>query len=220
MISLFVGFDERESVGFHVFQYSLLKHATKPVACTPLSNLGLAEGSNHFTYSRFMVPYLMGFRGHAIFADGSDMLMLGDITELAKHYDKSKAVQVVKHPDYQSTNARKYIGTEMECDQTNYPRKNWASVMIINCNHSAWFAMTPKFLETCDKLELLQLRYFDDAEIGELPPEWNVLVDEGQDDSSAKILHWTQGLPSFPHYRNSRRSKDWFDYHDALFKNG
>lgn len=220
MINLFVGYDQREAIGLSIFQYSLLKNCTKPVAITPLGNLGFEEGSNTFTFSRFLIPYLVGFRGHAIFCDGTDMLMLGDLQELNKLLDKSKAVQVVKHPPYRSTQDRKYIGTEMECAQSNYERKNWASVMIINAGHSAWFGMTPKFIETCDKLDLLQLRYFEDKEIGELPPEWNVLVDEGQDDANAKILHWTQGIPSFAHYKNSRRSKDWFAYHDKLFQNG
>lgn len=220
MINLFLGYDQREAIGFQVFCHSVIKNTTKPVAITPLASLGFEMGSNAFTFSRFLVPYLMGFGGHAIFCDASDMLALGDMQELNKLYDKSKAVQVVKHPAYKSSSARKYIGTEMECDQSNYERKNWASIMLINSGHSAWFGMTPKFVETCDKLELLQLRYFEDKEIGELPPEWNVLVDEGQSDDNAKILHWTQGIPSFAHYKNARRSKDWFEYHDKLFQNG
>jgi hypothetical protein len=80
--------------------------------------------------------------------------------------------------------------------------------------------MTPTFIEKCDKLDLLQLKYFEDSEIGELPSEWNVLVDEGQADDNAKILHWTQGIPSFAHYKNARRSKDWFEHHDKLFQVG
>jgi len=51
-----------------------------------------------------------------------------------------------------------------------------------------------------------------------LPPEWNVLIDEGQDDKDAKILHWSSGIPMFPHYQNSRRSKDWFTEYNSMIE--
>lgn len=210
MINLFCGHDEREAVGWHVFAHSVIKHASKPVSIHPLTSLGLPEGSNNFTISRFLVPYLMGFCGRAIFADACDMLMLSDVAELDALFDPKYAVQAVKHGDYTSQHERKYIGTEMECDQSNYPRKNWASLMLINCAHSAWFAMTPKMLSMADPIDLLQFKFFEDKEIGALPPEWNVLIDEGHERQGAKVLHWTAGLPTFKHYRNARASKDWF----------
>lgn len=216
MIKLFCGYDPREAVGFHTFQQSVMKRASKPVAFIPLSSMGLPDGSNNFTLSRFLVPYLCGFRGHAIFMDACDMLMLGDVAELDALYDDAYAVRVVKHPDYESQHVRKYVGTELECDQSNYPRKNWASVMLINCEHSAWEGMTPDLIKRCKPLELLQFHYFAKGEIGELPKEWNVLIDEGQSDAEAKILHWTAGIPTFKHYQNARRSADWFSEHGAI----
>ena len=213
---LFCGFDERESPGFHVFVSSVLKRATKPVAIHALASMGLPEGSNSFTLSRFLLPWLMGFKGHAIFVDASDMLMLGDVSELDALYDKKYAVQVVKHDDYSSQHERKYIGTEMECAQSNYSRKNWASVMIVNCEHSAWFGMTPNAITLKSPMQLLQFQEFLDSEIGELPKEWNVLVDEGQELNNAKILHWTAGIPTFAHYKNARASKDWHAQFDSM----
>lgn len=220
MMQVFCGWDEREAVGFHVFAHSLIRRASMPVALVPLNACGLAQGSNAFTLSRFLIPYLLGFKGHAIFLDGSDMLCLADILEMEKLFDKSKAVQVVKHPSYTSQAARKYVGTNMEADQSNYERKNWASAMIINAEHSAWFGMTPKAIELSEKLDLLQFAWLRESEIGGLPPEWNVLVDEGQDSAEAKVLHWTNGIPGFAHYQNARRSKDWFNEHKALNNDG
>jgi hypothetical protein len=179
MIDLFCGYDKREAVGFHTFCASVMERASKTVSIHPLAAMGLPEGSNSFTISRFLVPYLMGFRGRAIFADACDMLMLADVAELDSLFDAKYAVQVVKHGDYTSQHERKYIGTEMECDQSNYSRKNWASLMMINCEHSAWFAMTPKMLSMADPIDLLQFKLFEDKEIGSLPSEWNVLIDEG-----------------------------------------
>lgn len=217
-INLYCGFDEREAVGLHVFAHSVIKRASKLVWFTPLSSMGLPQGSNTFTLSRFLVPYLSGFKGHAIFADACDMLMLGDVAELDSLLDPRYAVQVVKHPEYRSQHERKYVGTEMECEQTTYARKNHASLMLINNEHSAWFAMTPMVISMAEPLDLLQFRYFKDSEIGALPPEWNVLVDEGQESEGAKLLHWTNGLPTFKHYRNARCSADWFAEFDSMTK--
>ena len=207
MIRLFCGYDARESIGFHTFVHSVIKRASVQVSFIPVSGLG---GSNAFTLSRFLVPYLSGFTGRAIFMDASDMLMLADVKELADCFDPACAVQVVKHPDYQSQHERKYIGTQMECDQTNYRRKNWTSVMLMNCDHPAWIGMVPEVIKSATPIHWLTLSNLKDREIGELDPAWNVLIDEGQDDTNAKVLHWTAGVPTFKHYQNARRSKDWF----------
>lgn len=218
VIRLACGYDHREAAGFSVFASSVIRRATKPVSITPLASMGLPMGSNTFTLSRFLVPALMGFTGRAIFCDASDMLCLGDISELDSLFDGDKAVQVVKHADYDSQHARKYVGTAMECAQSNYSRKNWASVMLMNCAHPAWRGISHQQLAGRPKLHFLQFQNLLDSEIGELPTEWNVLVDEGQDTGGAKVLHWTAGLPSFKHYKNARRSQDWFKELDSAME--
>ena len=216
MIPLFCGYDPREAVGYHTFVSSVLKRASEPVAFTALSSMGLPEGSNTFTLSRFLVPYLCEFKGHAIFVDACDMLCMGDVAELWALRDDRYAVQVVKHPDYVSKHKRKYIGTEMECDQSNYPRKNWASVMLINAGHPAWQGFTPEMIARVRPLDLLTFGIFPVELVGALSQEWNVLVDEDQQVQAPKLLHWTAGIPTFLHYRNARHSRDWFAEHEAI----
>ena len=217
MINLFCGFDQREAIGFHVFCASVIKRASVPVRIVPMTAMGLTGGSNSFTLSRFLVPHLMGFEGRAIFADACDMLLLADLAELDSLFDPSFAVQVVKHPAYVSEHERKYIGTEMECDQTNYPRKNWASLMLMNCGHPSWKKwFRPEQIAQRTAGSLLEFEYLDDVEMGSLPPEWNVLIDEGHPREGAKLLHWTAGIPTFKPYRNARASKDWFAARDEL----
>lgn len=210
MIRLFCGHEDKESAGFHVFVHSVISKASVPVSIIPLASMGLPTGSNSFTMSRFLVPWLCGFKGRAIFADASDMLMLGDIAELDRRFDDRYAVQVVKHPDYETCNPIKYIGTELECKNGDYPRKNWASLMLFNCAHPAWCGSGPMDLSTRPALDALQFQNCLNVDIGDLPACWNVLVDEGQDDTDAKLLHWTAGIPAFAHYANARRSADWF----------
>jgi hypothetical protein len=216
MIHLFCGYDAREAIGFHVFVASVLQRASVPVAIHPLDAKGLPAGSNSFTFSRFLVPYLMGFKGHAIFADASDMLMLADIAELDALFNPGYALQVVQHPDYSSRHARKYVGTGMECDQSNYDRKNWASLMLINCEHPAWGISNPLRIRQMAPLDLLQLRFALSAEIGTLDSKWNRLVDEGHPVESAAVLHWSSGIPGFTHYANAPGAEHWFEQRSAM----
>jgi hypothetical protein len=204
MINLFCGYDKREAFGWHLFVQSVLDRTSEPVAIHRLDSCGMQHGSNAFTMSRFFVAQMMGYKGHAIFADASDMLCLGNIAELDAMFDPRYAVQVVKHY-YMTRNPIKYIGTKMECQNLDYPKKNWASLMLINCEHPAWQQFHPEM----DRMIALQFVLFNDAQIGELPSEWNRLVDEGQKVEGAKILHFTAGLPMFPHYEHAPGAGYW-----------
>jgi hypothetical protein len=217
-IQLFAGFDEREEVGYHAFCSSVIQHATVPVSITPLSlqmvsrlyGAGHRDGSNGFIYLRFLIPYLCQFQGWAIFCDGADMVMDADIAELAKLYDPFKAVQVVKH-DYKTKNQRKYIGTQMESDNADYPKKNWSSVMLINCSHYAWRQMTPERVAQMPGSFLHRFEFIsEDRLIGELPKEWNWLCDEYGANEEAKLLHWTAGIPGFQYYKDAPMADRWF----------
>lgn len=209
MINLFCGYEAREAMGFHVFVSSVLARASTLVRIVPLASMGLPQGSNAFTLSRFLVPHLMNYQGRAIFADASDMLMLGDVADLDALFDDRFAVQVVKHPTYQTQHKIKYRGTALETINTDYPRKNWASLMLINCEHPAWKASSPLAIATANRLGCLQLRNVPDSDIGELPDCWNRLVDEGQAVDGAKLLHWTAGIPGFAKYRDAPGADLW-----------
>lgn len=131
--------------------------------------------------------------------------MAADIAELDSLFNPEFAVQVVKHPDYKTRHKTKYRGTSMECPNSDYPRKNWASVMLINCEHPDWVAATPEILARVSPAEMLGLLWTDS--IGELPAEWNCLVDEGQ--PAGKLLHWTAGIPGFQAYSGARFAELW-----------
>lgn len=216
-VQLFAGFDEREEVGYHAFCSSVIQRATVPVSITPLSlgtvqriyGAGHRDGSNGFIYLRFLIPYLMGYEGWAIFCDGSDMLMRADIAELWEQRDPYKAVQVVKH-DYRTKHQRKYVGTSMEADNADYPRKQWSSVMLINCSHYAWRDMTPTKVASMTGRYLHRFEFIDDDRIGDLPKEWNHLVGEQDENPDAKLAHFTLGVPGFPNYKDSEHAGEWF----------
>lgn len=208
MIRLFAGYDEREAVGFHTFLSSVIRRASAPVAITAVQDTELTDGSNAFTYARYKVAEMCGFEGWAIFADACDMLCLGDIAELWALRDERYAVQVVKHV-YRTRNPLKYLGTSMQCPNVDYPRKNWSSVMLINCAAPEW-----RLCEDGTKAHLFT--GFADDRIGALPSEWNCLVDEGQPHEDAKLLHWTAGIPGFSLYNAAERAADWHAEHEFM----
>lgn len=211
MIRLFSGFDTREEAGYHTFVSSVIHKASKPVSITPLHMPMFPQGTNAFTYSRFLVPWLCDFRGHAIFADGCDMVMNADIAELEALFDPAYPVQVVKNT-YKTKHPLKYIGTDMMCPNRNYERKNWASLMLINCEHPQWAGMTPETVEVmaAAPMSLLQFKW-GNLTLGELPKEWNWLADEYGVNHDAKIIHYTAGIPGFPKYADTPMANYWFD---------
>lgn len=85
----------------------------------------------------------------------------------------------------------------------NYPRKNWVSVAIFNCEHPAWQSVE------ATGFSLLELKFLPDELIGELPDEWNRLVDENQSVDGAKMMHWTAGVPAIDHYRDAPGAGSW-----------
>jgi len=210
MMNVFVGFDPRESIAFHVFSNSILRHSSRPVSITPLALKNLegytenhSDGSNQFIYSRFLVPSLMNYKGWALFADG-DMLMRSDITQLFELCDNTKAVMVVKH-DYKTSREVKYLGAPNQ----NYPRKNWSSVVLWNCSHELNKNLTPEFIEKSTGAELHRFTWLPDELIGELPIEWNWLPDEFGENPDARLLHFTLGTPCFFQSSNEPMSNEW-----------
>lgn len=210
MINIFIGYDPRESVAYHVCSNSIIRQATSPVAIMPLALNSITayrethtDGSNQFIYSRFLAPFLMNYEKWAIFMDG-DMILRDDIAKLWALRDESKAVQVVKH-DYKTSRSIKYLGSRNE----NYPRKNWSSVILWNCAHPANRILTPSFVEQASGSELHRFSWLGDEEIGALPVNWNWLPDEFGSNQEAKLLHWTLGTPCFIDFSVAPMSEEW-----------
>ena len=209
-IPIFIGYDPRESIAYHVCANSIIRQSSMPVAITPLAlnnfkeyNETHTDGSNQFIYSRFLVPYLMGYHGWAVFMDG-DMIVRGDIAELWELRNNTCDVMVVKH-DYQTKMTEKYLGSKNE----NYPRKNWSSVILWNCSNHPNKRLTPEFIEKSTGAELHRFTWIADERIGELPKEWNWLPDEFGPNLNAKLLHYTLGTPCFHEFATTPQGDEW-----------
>ncbi len=217
LLNIFIGFDQKEAIAYHTFVQSLIEKSSVPLSIIPLAENNLnfyneshSDGTNKFTYSRFLIPYLMDYNGWAIFVDG-DMVCLSDIKELISYFDPKYAVSVVKH-DYKTKQKLKYFGQKNE----DYPRKNWSSVIIWNCSHPKNKQLNPSFINNKEGSFLHRFKWLNDQEIGDLPKSWNWLAIEYPEKNNLKLIHYTLGTPCFKDYANTSLSEFWKKAHQNL----
>jgi len=209
-LRIFIGWDSREAECADVLAYSLRKHATIPldIRFLKLSELDFDRPldplqSTEFTYSRFLVPYLCNYEGKAIFMD-CDMLCLGDLKELDDLAMSQYALRVVKH-NHQPTEKLKMDGKI----QTVYPRKNWSSLMIMNCRElTLW---TKEVVENMSGAYLHRFKDIPDEKIGDIPKTWNTL---DWMDETTKLIHYTKGGPWFEQWQDHPYGAVWLKYRD------
>jgi hypothetical protein len=201
VIRIFVGYDPREAIGYPVFCSSVMARTDEAVSFTPVRGEKTPESSTSFNYGRFDVAEQCGYRGWAIWAE-CDMLARADIAELWAMRRIDYDVMVVKH-DYRTRHPVKFLGQKNE----DYPRKNWSSLMLINCAGAAWQRM--RHHKGWTGPELHRLAFLNDARIGALAPEWNHLVGEYAPNPQARIAHFTIGLPCWQPYDAWEFGGEW-----------
>jgi hypothetical protein len=205
MIRIFVGYDPVETIAYHVLCHSILRRTMSPVSLSPIGNgtmppelwrRGRGEhDSTEFSNARFMVPRLCEYEGWAIFMD-CDMLCMDDIAELWAQRDDSKALLVRKHGHQDvDPGQKKFLNNE----QASYDRKNWSSLMLINCAHPHWRRIDAN---NDPGLDLHQFVGLKESDIGEIQGEWNTLLQPGHDFVESSLVHFTLGGPwhGWAHY--------------------
>ena len=218
MMRVFIGFDSAEEVAFGVLSHSIHARSSQPVSIAPVKlgqlggvfdRLANALQSTEFSFSRFLTPYLAGYEGWAVFMD-CDMVMLEDIARLWELRDERFAVQVVKHVHVPKEDV-KFLGHA----QTKYEKKNWSSVMLMNCARCK--ALTPEYVNTATGLELHQFKWLGDDElIGALPARWNHLVGYDPPDPGAALAHFTIGGPWFEEFADCEFADEWRREREAM----
>ena len=210
MLRIFIGWDSREAECADVLAASLRKHSSIPldIRFLKLSELNFNRPhdplqSTEFTYTRFLVPYLCNYQGKAVFMD-CDMLCLGDIKELDDLNMTGLALRVVKH-DHRPLAKTKMDGKV----QTAYPRKNWSSLMLFNCEKlKLW---TNELVETQTGAYLHRFQDIPDEMIGEIPKTWNTL---DWMDENTKLVHYTSGGPWFEECKDHPCGAVWLEHLD------
>lgn len=215
-LRIFIGWDSREDLAFQVCRRSLEAHSSIPLNIYPIRQFEMRErglfwrapdslSSTEFSFTRFLTPYLANFRGWAVFVD-CDFLFRKDIAGLLDYRDPTKALYCVQH-HYLPEETVKMDGRI----QTRYPRKNWSSLMWINCEHPLVKNVTPEIVNNETGLNLHRFSFLNDEAIGSLPTTWNYL--EGwhsrADCEDPAAVHFTRGGPWLDDYNGVEYGGEW-----------
>lgn len=235
--SIFIGFDPREADAFAVACASIASRLTIPIPTYGLvlsdlqasglytrpTDVRVSPGgrrqlidvlsrradydgamSTEFAVSRFLTKFLAR-EGLALFLD-ADMLARRNLARAFEAVEATpgKALYCVKH-DHRPTETVKMDGQA----QTQYPRKNWSSFFIIDCDHAANGALTLDLINTMPGRDLHRFCWLADEEIGDLGPEWNHLVGHSPPIADPAVVHFTDGVPSMAGYENVAFADEW-----------
>ncbi len=217
-VPIFIGYDSRIAVASDVLTYTIKKHASRPVDINLLKIQDLyAQGlfrrpldplqSTEFTYSRFLVPFLRGYNGKALFID-NDMVCFSDIWEILDLPMDDYAIKLVKHVHEPK------VTVKMDGKvQSAYPRKNWSSMMLMDCSKLGCWTLDA--VETKPAPWLHRFEPIPDEAIGELPAGWNVLDEDYT--PGTKLWHMTTGAPYFDKYADMLHAGVWYKaYYDMV----
>lgn len=223
--SIYIGWDPREANAFGVACRSLQRHLSEHI---PIHGLRLealtAQGlyrrplehragimwdllsdapmATEHANARWLVKHLAK-EGWALFMDG-DVLVRGDLTPLFDGLDPGKALYCVQH------HFDPPAGVKMDGQlQTRYARKNWSSVMAINCDHPANEALTLDLINSVPGRDLHRFCWLDDDLIGSLDPAYNFLVGHSDLGTDPIVVHFTDGIPDMPGYENVPFANEW-----------
>lgn len=225
-IPIFIGYDHRERAAANVLIDSLYQNSSFPISVTPIVTKQLELNGFHsrsreirqstsFSFTRFLVPYLMGYDGWAIFMD-CDILCKGDIQKLWQLKNDKYAIMCVHH-NHQPMDDKKFLGEK----QSSYPKKNWSSVMLMNCSKCK--ALTTDYVNNASGLDLHRFNWLgNDNLIGKIDESWNYLVNVQAKEKfeKATLIHWTLGGPWFSEQRkqNDPFAKEWFNAREEASK--
>lgn len=211
VIRVFVGTDRSQQLAVPVLEYSIKRHTTAKVEVIPMLDLPVPRPKDPrngqrtgFSYSRFCIPKLAGYKGRAIYMD-ADMIVFNDIRELWNiPFDGAKVViqQEVKFEE-QTTSK---IGAPKK-------RKKQCAVMLLDCERLDWDIENIVAGFDDGKYDYEQLMYDlcilneDEIKYG-VPFEWNSLEHWDQD---TRLLHYTDVYTQPWTAVGNKLGSIWFD---------
>lgn len=206
VIRVSIGTEPKQRIASEVLKASIVRRTSRRVefteSWTPAGWHHLMEvapeirNGTRFSTWRWMVPYLYGNHGKAIYLD-ADQVVLTDIAELWDALDSGAAFAAV-------INAIGIFGKK-----TPEPNKVQTSVMAMNCRQCEWHPI--KLLRECQSgrltyRALMQAEWLPRDRIQELEPAWNHF---GIKRADTKLLHWSH-VKSQPYRDHTHPTADVF----------
>lgn len=189
-VRVFVGADESQLIAARVLEHSIREHTSEVVRVAPMLDVQPPRPRKRenrprtvFSFARFMIPQLTGYRGRAIYLD-ADMQVFGDIREL---WDAP------------------FDGHHVLCTRQDEPPARWnnsawfhpgpqMSVMVLDCGALQWDveeivndldAGRYSYADLMFRLCIVPPERLDDT----LPVSWNHL--ERYEPGVTRLVHYT-----------------------------
>jgi lipopolysaccharide biosynthesis glycosyltransferase len=219
-MKIYIGYDDQFEENIDVQIHSLLKHSSIKLDIHLLKIKELThllwrkkekKQTTDSAFTRWLVPYLSDYKGWSLYMD-SDMFCRNNIEEVFNLKDENKSVMVVKNNFFHEQ--KKKFNNKI---QSNYSRKNWSSFILFN--NSKCKVLDLEYVNKAKGLELHQFKWLNDEQIGELPKEWNYLVEIDHSKIKVKNVHWTLGGPWFKTKECVEYCEEWKETKLYLQKN-
>jgi hypothetical protein len=212
---IFCGLDESQIVAARVLEYSIRKHATRPVRFYPMLDVPTPvprdpknRGRTGFSFARFHIPQLSGYKGRGLYVD-ADMQVFRDISELWDiPFDGAKVMCTFQadRPDQWKDAAYFHPGRQMSVMMLDCERLDWDINDIVGGLDEGRYSYEDLMFELC---------VVDESEISDaLPPRWNHL--EHYEPGETSLLHYTV-VPTQPWKNDANPLRDiWHpDFEEA-----
>jgi lipopolysaccharide biosynthesis glycosyltransferase len=191
IIRIYVGVDRSQFLAVPVLEYSIKRHTTAKVEVIPMLDLPVPVPQDPrnsqrtgFSFSRFCIPKLAGYKGKAIYMD-ADMLVFKDIRDLWDiNFDNAKIIVQKEVKSHDETLNK--VGAPKE-------RKKQCAVMLLDCEKLDWnIEGIIQGLDNCeyDYSQLMtEFCILDESEVKYgVPFEWNSLEHWDKDTC---LIHYT-----------------------------
>jgi lipopolysaccharide biosynthesis glycosyltransferase len=217
---IFIGADRSQALAVRVLEHSIKRHATVNVDVIPMLDLPIREPKDlknaqrtGFSFSRFCIPKLAGYRGKALYLD-PDMLVFKDIRSLWEiPFDGAKVV-IQKEVKHEIETTRK--------DGAPQKRQKQCSVMLLDCERLDWDV--DAIIDGLDRGDydyetlMNDLIILKDEEIKYgIPFEWNSL--EFYDENTC-LIHYTDMLTQPWTSCRNKNAHLWFDEVRCMLESG
>ncbi|MGH3079748.1 MAG: hypothetical protein ACRDNH_01250 [Gaiellaceae bacterium] len=187
---VFCGLDESQIVASRVLEYSIRKHASRPVRFYPMLDVPTPvpkdpknRGRTGFSFSRFHIPKLAGYKGRGLYVD-ADMQVFGDMAELWEvPFDGAKVMctRQDEPPEQWKDSSWFHPGRQLSVMMLDCERLDWDVGEIVGGLDEGRYDYQQLMFELC---------VVDPDEINDsIPPEWNHL--EHYEPAKTKLLHYT-----------------------------
>jgi hypothetical protein len=215
-LRVFVGADESQMVAARVLEFSIRRHASRPVDVTPMVDLPVPLPRHRknrprttFSLYRFLIPALCNHQGRALYLD-ADMLVFADLAELWDIPFRDSRVLCTYQsevPPHWKGSPFVHLGRQFSVMLLDCARLDWDIEKIVRGLDDGRYTYAQLMSDLC----VVPPQEIADA----IPPDWNRL--ELYEPGKTKLLHYTV-VPTQPWktIENPHRELWMETYRDAL----